>query len=463
MYIAIYKISELNIYERMFSMVEENKALNAPTMKRTKLTFPECYSTSMGMIIGAGIITSTGIAIGYTGTGVWLGYLLAGLSLLIVYAPGILGGSVVPKTSANYFMSSCISKKMGGFYIMISFLAFLNIAFMGIAFGQYVMSITNVGNLKMWSLICLTIFFLANFLEQKVVAKIQAIMTLLLIASWISFILLGLPKVDWGVFSFETTFANGLEGMAETVATLLFAMGGGLWLVDAGGRIENPERNVVLGNLVTVGTGIVLFGIISIVAVGVLPLSDVVNQPLTLVANAIYPGNTYILFVIGGALIALSTTINARYLDSGNKLIRSAQEGWFPETFAKRNKNAVPYIFMTIVYLISTLPIILGMNIASLSRLAAATVGIVAIIPNIGFIFLIRKYPEEWKASKWYMPKPVLILLYAISTLVLIILTYRNLRALSPVLWVVLISYIVGSYIYASHREKNVVELNDGE
>ncbi len=442
-------------------MVEKSKKVNEPAMKQTKLTFLECYSTSMGMIIGAGIITSTGICIGLTGTGVWLGFLLAGISLLIVYAPGIIGGSVVPKTSANYFMASCISKKMGGFYIMISFLAFLNIAFMGISFGQYMMSILDVGNLKMWSLLCLTIFYLANFLEQKIVAKIQAGMTFLLIAAWISFIVLGIPKVNFEVFSLKTTFANGIEGMAETVATLLFAMGGGLWLVDAGGRIENPKKNVVFGNLVTVGTAIVLFGVISIVSVGVLPLSEVVDQPLTLVAEAIYPGNTYILFVIGGALLALSTTINARYLDSGNKLIRCAQEGWFPEKFAKRNKNAVPYIFMTIVYLISTLPIIFGMNIASLSRLAAATVGIVAILPNIGFIYLIKKYPEEWKASRWHMSKPVLILLYIISTLLLIILTYRNLRVLSPVLWVVLISYIIISYLYASYREKYVVELKE--
>ena len=116
---------------------------------------------------------------------------------------------------------------------------------------------------------------------------------------------------------------------------------------------------------------------------------------------------------------------------------------------------------MTIVYLISTLPIIFGMNIASLSRLAAATVGIVAILPNIGFIYLIKKYPEEWKASRWHMSKPVLILLYIISTLLLIILTYRNLRVLSPVLWVVLISYIIISYLYASYREKYVVELKE--
>ena len=425
----------------------------------TKLTFPEMYSTSMGMIIGAGIITSTGICIGYTGSGVWIGFLLAGIALLLTYAPAIIGSAVVPKTSANYYMASCISKKMGGFYIMVSMISYLNIAFMAMSFGQYMVTIVPAGSMRFWAVVCLTAFYSANFLEQKLVAKVQAVMTVLLVLGWASFLALGLPKVNWGVFTLDQMFPKGSFGMLESVATLLFAMGGGLWLVDAGGRIENPEKNIIRGNLAAVGTAIVLFGLISAVAVGVLPIADVINQPLTYVAKQIYPGGTYVLFVMTGALLALATTINARYLDSGNKLIRSAQEGWFPKSFAKRNKNNVPYIFMTIVYLISLLPIIAGFNIAYLSRFAAATTGIVAIIPNIGFIYLIKKHPEEWKNSRWHMSKTFMVILYLLSSLILIVLTYRNMRTLDPILWGALVAYLVLSFIYANYRSKNVTEM----
>ena len=160
------------------------------------------------------------------------------------------------------------------------------------------MSIFNFGSIKFWAIFCLTAFYLTNFLEQKSVAKIQTYMTIILVAAWISFIALGIPRVNWDVFTWEQMLPNGIGGMWETVAMLLFAMGGGLWLVDAGERIENPERNVVFGNFACVGTAMILFTIISIVAVGVLPLEDMVNQPLTIVAQTIYPGKTYLFFCI---------------------------------------------------------------------------------------------------------------------------------------------------------------------
>lgn len=159
--------------------------------------------------------------------------------------------------------------------------------------------------------------------------------------------------------------------------------------------------------------------------------------------------------------MALATTINARFLDAGNKLIRSAQEGWFPASFSKRTKNAVPYLFLTLAYLVSTFPILLGMDMSSLAKMAAATTGIQAIVPNVGFLYLIKQYPEEWKKSRWYMPKFVLAIFFIISTLILVTLTYRNFKALSPALWITFAVYFIFSYIYVSIREKHVVELEE--
>lgn len=44
---------------------------------------------------------------------------------------------------------------------------------------------------------------------------------------------------------------------------------------------------------------------------GVLPVSETANQPLDLVARAIMPSPVFLFFVIGGALLALTTTLNA--------------------------------------------------------------------------------------------------------------------------------------------------------
>lgn len=43
------------------------------------------------------------------------------------------------------------------------------------------------------------------------------------------------------------------------------------------------------------------YGIIGVVAAGVLPISEVAFKPLTLVAEKTLPHTLYLLFVIGGA------------------------------------------------------------------------------------------------------------------------------------------------------------------
>lgn len=76
-----------------------------------KLSFAECYSISIGFVIGVGIITMTGIAIGYTGVGVSLAFVLAGLALLIMEVPKMLAASVVPKTSMSYILATSIEPR----------------------------------------------------------------------------------------------------------------------------------------------------------------------------------------------------------------------------------------------------------------------------------------------------------------------------------------------------------------
>ena len=88
------------------------------------LSFKKIYSQSLGNVVGAGI-TSTGICLGFTGSGVWLAYLL----------------------------------------------------------------------------------------DQKSVVKVQILMNVLLVAAWVSFIVLGIPKVNWDVFTWDQMMPNGFDGM----------------------------------------------------------------------------------------------------------------------------------------------------------------------------------------------------------------------------------------------------------
>ena len=66
------------------------------------------------------------------------------------------------------------------------------------------------------------------------------------------------------------------------------------------------------------------------VAGGVLPVSETANQPLDLVARAIMPTPVFLFFVIGGALLALTTTLNATFAWITSPSYRPANDGWLP-------------------------------------------------------------------------------------------------------------------------------------
>lgn len=395
--------------------------------KSSRLTFKEQYSTSMGMVIGTGIITSTGICIGYTGSGVWLGYALAGILIFFCYLPTFIGASVVPKTSAMYFMCNQVGRWLGGMYTYMTMFSCISIGFMGTSFANYMATVVDFGSKRFWGLLILTIFFLSNLLDHKSVVKVETLLNVVLIAAWLSFIFLGLPKVDFGVvFSGENMFPNGGKGMWEAICSLIFAMSGGTWLVNSGERIENPERNIILGNMACTGTAIVLFAFVSFVAAGVLPLDEVAGQPLTLVAKAIYPGSGYLFFVIGGALMALATTINARYLATANSMVRSCNEGWFPKVMSKQNQNHVPYVFLTVVWVIAILPVLFNIPTALLNKMSSAATNANRVLPNLAVWFLLKNFPDAWKNSRWHMPKPVFTVIYVCSNVLLVSLVVTN-------------------------------------
>ena len=428
--------------------------------KTNKLTFSECYSTGFGMLVGSGIISMTGIAIGYTGSGVWLAYILAGILCLVCNAPLFIATSVVPRTSGNYHSSLAISTNMGGLFSYLYFFGSISISFYGASFVSYFLSIVHTTiDTRIISLGCLSIFFVLNIFGGKKVAKAQTIMNVFLAAAWISFLILGFPKIRPENFTKANMFPNGINGLLEATTMLVFAMGGGLWLTNSGGRIENPEKNIIKGNVLITGTGMVLFAIISVVAAGVLPISEVAGKPLTVVAQAIYPGNTYLFFVIGGALLALTTTMNASYLNMANALYKTSQDGWFPAFMGKKNKYGVPYVLMTIVFVVSALPILFGADTKILSRMTTGFNYLTKLIPNLALMAIVAKFPAEWKASRYYMKKPVLTVFYVICNLTLVWLIYRNMRSFPVQMLPVVAALVIVFYIIARFRSKKVKEI----
>ena len=251
-------------------------------------------------------------------------------------------------------------------------------------------------------------------------------------------------------------FPNGFSGFMTGVSLLIFSVCGGTWLCDSGERIEKPEKNIILGNVANTATACLLFALITMVSSGVLPVEEVANQPMTNVAQMIYPGNWYLFFVIGAALMAIMTTVNGRFLGAANALRRSAMEGWFPEAVAKVNKYDSPYVLLTIIYVISAAFVLLGLPSGLFASLMALFGTLTFIVPNLAFPQLIKNYPEEWKKSRWHMPKGGVIAMMIISNGILIVYLVANLSSYTSGI-PVLVGAAILCAIWIAARRKIVI------
>lgn len=365
-----------------------------------KLNGKDLFFMAMGATIGAGIITNTGVAIGMAGSGVIIAYFLAFFVMYVSTLPTMFFATVHPVMSPGYVMTSWVSKKVAGFWLYCQIFAAFAQAYMGVAFGTYLSSICGI-NTSVAACVIVTVFFLLNLLDLKTSAKVQNITTAVLLLVLLSFIVLGLPKCDLGqLFSGESLFYGGARGIFDACASVLFGVGGCTVLLNFGPQIENPKRNIPRMTTITFFCAFLAFGLVAFVGSGVAPIAEVAGKPMTYQAQMIYPGKGYLIFVVGGALLAIITTINSNYQRYWSSILRGVDEGWLPEFMGKRNKNGIPWVLMVLFWLMALIPNLFGLNIGQLVSLASAVTLIPMLIPIWGFLKLPEGDPEGWKASK---------------------------------------------------------------
>lgn len=421
---------------------------NGPAQKKL-LTGKDLFFLAMGQTIGAGIITNTGLAIALAGSGVIIAYLLAFVVTFLGNLPNMFFATVHPTTSPAYVSTSWLNKKLGGYWLYTQIFAALAQAYMGSAFGTYIASIVDV-NPNVAACAVIILFYIINCFDLKTSAKVQNITTAFLLLTIASFIVLGAPKCNMeAMFSTENFMYGGWLGIFNGCALVLFGVGGCALLPNFGPNMENPRRNIPRMTIIVYICAFVAFGLVAFVGSGVAPIQEVAGQPMTYQAKLIYPGQGYLLFVIGGALLAIMTTINSNFARYWATIIRGVDEGWLPKVFNRRNKHGIPIVLHTTFFLMALIPNAMGMNIGSLAGLASAISLVPQLIPVWGFVWMPDRVPEDWNKcpsiARVFATKASRVLLCTVSTVLIGIFVVLNILNFSKSTAIFFIVYFVAT------------------
>ncbi len=97
---------------------------------------------SIGQIIGAGIMSLTGVAISMTGRAVPLAFLIAaGFVIIMALASIVVGGTIRVRGGFYTQVGLLLGKKFSGLYILIFILTNISIAMYALSFADYMMSL----------------------------------------------------------------------------------------------------------------------------------------------------------------------------------------------------------------------------------------------------------------------------------------------------------------------------------
>lgn len=366
------------------------------TTTQDGISLVQAVTIEVGLIVGGALFSLTGIAVGITGPGVVVAFVLAFAIAILGLVPTAMLGAAFPTTGGNYrYPAALVSRP----------LAFLAAWGLGISMftgglplyaltaGQYVDSLVSVSP-TLVGLAVLTLFFLVNLVGLEPAATVQVAMFVGLVAALGSFVAYGAPTVDPA--NLTPAFPSGPLGVATAAGVLYFVCLGANFVVDIGGEIRDATVTIPRSFAVSVPLVLVLYAGIGLVAVGSVGTDAMAGATLAVPAEQFLPGAVQPLFVVGSALFAIATSVNAVYMITPKYLEVLAADGLLPAPLAATNERFdTQHWGLVVVYVLSVAALVSPLPIAKLGSLLGFGGAFLLVPVMLAALAAIRHRPEE--------------------------------------------------------------------
>jgi APA family basic amino acid/polyamine antiporter len=302
---------------------------------RRVLTLREAVALGVGGTIGGGIFVLVGAAAGRAGPGALLSFLLAfGISLLIAlpYAelacryPLAGGGYAFARALLGPHWGFLMGWGYWGAYIFIS-------GYVTLGFGGYLHALTGLPPI-LCALALIGIATGINLVGVRLSGLVQSLVIGVAIVALLAFGVLGLPHIH--VEQFTPFLPYGVSGVAMAMLLAFLAFGGFDMVAAAGEEIASPERNLPRAILLTLFVVLGLYLLVTFVALGTLPWSELGRSPAPLAAAATqFLGSTGRQLTAVVAVLTTAATGNAVLVVTSRVAFAMARDGLLPSVIAR--------------------------------------------------------------------------------------------------------------------------------
>ncbi len=356
------------------------------------LTLKDAVGVGLGAIIGAGIFVVTGIAAGVSGPAFLVGLLVAGIIATFNALSSAQLASRYPHSGGTYeYGYILISPAFGfsaGWMFLVSKLA--GAGFVAIGFGSYFYQLVPIGSPITYSVLAVILLTLANYFGIKKAGVLNLVIVTITVLSLIYLAFSGIPEVNFE--NFKPFAQYGISGIAEAAALLFFAFTGYGRIATLAEEVTNPKKTIPKAIIITIVTAILLYSVISVVAIGVIGTERMASStsPLQVVADALNTPAISIIITIG-ASTAMLVLLLSKILLISRVMLAMGRRNDLPTVFKNIHKKyRVPHIGILFTGLIILIITLVG-SFEFIVRAATFTILLYYSITNIAAI----KQPKE--------------------------------------------------------------------
>ncbi len=367
------------------------------------LGLPAVAFIAVGMTIGGGIFVFTGIALKISGPALPLAFLFAVIPVFLSMLPLAMLGSALPVTGGNYiYPSRMVSSRLAFVGIWVYALAtfFGQIPLYSIACARYLQVIFPDIPEAPFAAALVTFFCVINLLGVRPAAQLQAVMVLFLVGALLFFSFNGLAEAH--PENFGNIFQQGAGNLFLAIALLTFTYLGSNGIIELGQEIREPGRVIPRAYFIAFPIITILYLLVALAVVNAVPWRTLgnVREPLVEIGRITLGRNGLYFFVIGGAVLALTTTLNALFMLGTKSIMAIAKDGFLPPRLGRVGRRfGTPHLILIAIWAISMIGVFSGISLETFASYAAMG-GIVVFIPVlISSIALPRLYPKEYNNS----------------------------------------------------------------
>ncbi len=429
-------------------------------LERT-LSLPGAIAVSIGGML-SGIFVLPGLAVGITGSSVWLAFLVAALCIL----PAVLSkselGTAMPKSGGTYvYIERAFGPLFGtiaGIGLWLSLL--LKSAFSLVGLSAYLYVVVNIDEAytKAIALLALLLIFLLNVFGLKKVEKTQLFIVSTSIISLIVIIALGLTSFDTKLT--EPVFSDGTNGFIAGVAFLYISYAGVTKIAAIAGEITNPSKNLPLTMIISLFLITTIYCLVALALVG--------NVEASILATDIKPihtlfqtigGDTFGLIAgVVGALTLLSMA-NSGVLASSRFPFAMSKDGLLPSYLAGINSK-----FMTPASAILTTSTLIALaiiflDVVKIAKLASAFKVLMFIFNELTVIVL-RETNAQWYKPTFKSPMYPYVQIFGILSGI-VLLAFLGVMPVVSVIGVVILGFLI-FLVYGSKSDRSGVASSYG-